>query len=122
MTALHRLVAGIFVTVPQAAQAGTLGGGAGAAISVWRVIGALVLCLVLGTAAIFMLRRRYGFGAGGPLRAPPSRRIRVIEQQGLGPQRSLTLVEIDRRTYAALIAPGGASLVALDDGPDWQEA
>jgi hypothetical protein len=126
MTALRRLVAGIFVALPQAALAGALGGGdhggAGVAISAWRVIGALMLCLALGTAAIFLLRKRYGLGAAGPLRAAASRRIRIIEQQGLGPQRSLALVEIDRRTYAALIAPGAASLVALSDEPDRPEA
>jgi flagellar biogenesis protein FliO len=48
------------------------------------------------------------------LGSPTDRRIRVIEQQGLGPHRSLSLIEIDRQAYVALIAPGAATLVALE--------
>lgn len=113
-----RVIALAVTAVPEAAYAGPLGDGTGLAVSPWRVIGSLLLCLALGAAAIFLLRRHYGLGQGGPsrgaLRGPINRRIRVIEQQGLGPQRSLALIEIDRQTYVALIAPGSATLVALE--------
>lgn len=109
-----RVIALAVTSVPEAAYAGPLGDGTGLAVSPWRVIGSLLLCLALGAAAIFLLRQHYGLGQGGPSRGPTDRRIRVIEQQGLGPQRSLALIEIDRQTYVALIAPGSATLVALE--------
>ncbi|MEO5587427.1 MAG: flagellar biosynthetic protein FliO [Novosphingobium sp.] len=141
MIAALRLVPGLaLVALPQAAFAGTLGDGTGLAISPWRVIGSLLLCLALGAVAIVLLRRHYGLGrhhgrgrdyslirhfrlwrgrpGGGLLRAPADRRIRVIEQHSLGPQRSVSLIEIDRRTYAALIAPGSATLVAVAAPPE----
>lgn len=107
---------------PQAACAVAIGDGTGLAVSPWRVIGSLLLCLALGAAAIFLLRRYYGLGQTGPRMgsrmgswgSAADRRIRVIEQQGLGPHRSLSLIEIDRRTYVALVAPGAATLVALE--------
>lgn len=99
---------------PQTAWAAPLASGTGLAISPWRVIGSLLLCLALGGAAIFLLRRRYGLGQGSAARGPMDRRIRVVEQQGLGPHRSLSLIEIDRQAYVALIAPGSATFVALE--------
>lgn len=103
---------------PQAACAGVIGDGTGLAVSPWRVIGSLLLCLALGAAAIFLLRRYYGLSQNGPrigsLGRAADRRIRLIEQQGLGPHRSLSLVEIDRQTYVALVAPGAATLIALE--------
>lgn len=109
-----KVVALVVIAIPQTAYAAPVGEGTGLAVSPWRVIGSLLLCLVLGAAAIFLLRRHYGLGRGSALRAPADRRIRVIEQQGLGPQRSLSLIEIDRQAYVALIAPGSATLVALE--------
>jgi flagellar biogenesis protein FliO len=119
MTAARRTIAsrlGILVitAMPQEAYAGALGHGASLAVSPWRVVASLLLCLALGTAAIFLLRRRYGLSQGNLLRAPTTRRIRVIEQQGLGQHRSVSLIEIDRQAYVALIAPGSATLVALE--------
>lgn len=123
MTAARRSLTGRLVTLgiavlPQAAYAGALGDGAGLAVSPWRVIGSLLLCLALGAAAIFMLRRHYGLGRSGPHRGSSNgttdRRIRMIEQQGLGPHRSLSLIEVDDQAYLALIAPGAATLVALE--------
>jgi flagellar biogenesis protein FliO len=119
MTAARRTIAirlGTLATtaMPQTAYADVLGNGASLAVSPWRVIASLLLCLALGAAAIFPLRRRYGLGQGSLLRATTERRIRVIEQQGLGPHRSVSLIEIDRQAYVALIAPGSATLVALE--------
>lgn len=102
------------MAMPQTTWAGAFGQDAGLAVSPWRVIGSLLLCLGLGAAAIVLLRRRYGLSQMGSLNGPAQRRIRVVEQQGLGAQCSLSLIEIDRRAYVALIAPGAAALVALD--------
>ncbi|MDB5725974.1 MAG: hypothetical protein JWQ16_2728 [Novosphingobium sp.] len=119
MTAARRTITirlGTLVTtaMPQVAYAGALGDGASLAVSPWRVIASLLLCLALGVTAIFLLRRRYGLSQGSLLRANTERRIRVIEQQGLGQHRSVSLIEIDRQAYVALIAPGSAALVALE--------
>jgi flagellar biogenesis protein FliO len=114
MTVARPFITGLALALPQLAWAGSLAEGAGVAISVWRVVGSLLLCLALGVTAIFLLRRHYGLGQARPLRVSGSRRIRIIEQQGLGSQRSLSLIEIDRRTYAALIAPGAVTLLPLD--------
>lgn len=96
-----------------AAHAQEIGQNAAASISPWRVVSSLVLCLALGAVAIFALRRRYGLNRLPLLGGEVPRRIKVIEQQALGPQRSLCLVEIDGCAYAALFAPQTATLVAL---------
>ncbi|MBU6267851.1 MAG: flagellar biosynthetic protein FliO, partial [Sphingomonadales bacterium] len=83
---------------PAQAQALAQGDG-GSAVSAWRVVLALLFVLALGVAAIFAMRRRFG---ALPLASAPGKRIRVIEQQYLGPQRALYLVEIDGLAYAAL--------------------
>jgi flagellar protein FliO/FliZ len=110
-------VAAAGAALPQDAYAGALGDGAAVVVSPWRVVGSLLLCLALGAAAIVLLRRHFGLGRGGPLRAANDRRMRVIEQHALGPHRSLSLIEIDARAYVALIAPGAATLVAVDAPP-----
>ena len=96
-----------------AAHAQAIGQNAATSISPWRVVASLMLCLALGAAAIFALRRRYGLNRLPLLGGEVLRRIKVVEQQTLGPQRSLCLVEIDGRAYAALFAPQTATLVAL---------
>ena len=113
MTAARPLIMGLALALPQLAWAGSLTEEAGVAVSPWRVVGSLLLCLALGATAIVLLRRRYGLGLARPLGGAGSRRIRIVEQQGLGSQRSLSIIEIDHRTYAALIAPGAATLLPL---------
>jgi len=106
------------------AQAQALGqGGSEVTISPWRVIASLALCLALGATAIYALRRRFGLGGDSLHKGLLGKRIRLVEQQYLGPQRSICLVEIDGKTYAALFAPQAAALVPLGgeapaDGPD----
>ncbi|MFT4025392.1 MAG: flagellar biosynthetic protein FliO [Novosphingobium sp.] len=118
MTIQRCLIAGLLVALPQAAAADSLGGGGdGFTVSPWRVVAALTLCLALGAAAILVLRKHHALGSALP-RGPGERRMRVIEQQSLGPQRSLALVEIDGQSYAALVAPGAAALVLLGGSRD----
>lgn len=117
MIAARRLITALLAAMPQAAHAATLSAGAGFSVSPWRVIASLLLCLALGAVAILVLRKHYGLGQATLGRGADDRRIRVIEQQSLGPHRSLSLIEIDRQTYVALTAPGAATLVALERPP-----
>lgn len=107
----------LFLALAAPAQAQAIGQAGDSGVSLWRVLLALLLCLGLGAAAVLVLRRHAGRGlpfaalAGGV----PERRIRVVEQHYLGPQRSICLIEIDGRSYVALIAGQAASVMALRD-------
>lgn len=121
-SAFAKSLAMAVMAMPQTAWAGALGHDPGLAVSPWRVIGSLLLCLGLGAAAILLLRRRYGLSSTGSLPGSAQRRIRLVEQQGLGPHSRLSLIEIDRRAYIALIAPGAATLLALNGASPVAEA
>lgn len=95
------------------ALAQTIGQGSGVDVSIWRVLLSLLFCLALGACAIFLLRGRFGSGRTRLLGSNGSRRIKLAEQQFLGPQRYICLIEIDGRPYAALFAPQAATLVPL---------
>lgn len=101
------------IVLPDAAHAAALVASAGD-FSPWRIVGSLLLCLALGATGIFILRKRYGLG---PLTRPSAavRSLRIAEQQGLGPSRSIALIEVDGRRYLALVAPGAAALLPLDE-------
>lgn len=84
-------------------------------IAWWRVLGALVFCLLAGLAAALLLRQRLGgrgliLGGGGR-----SRRLRLLERLPLGPQASIALVQVDDSEALVLIAPGATRLVRVDD-------
>lgn len=106
------------------AQAQTLGHLEGEpGISLWRVLTALSLCLALAVVAAFALRRRFGTTTDRLLHSGTrERRIRVIEQQYLGPQRSLYLLAIDGEEFVCLFAAHTATLVqrATDRPPATQ--
>jgi flagellar biogenesis protein FliO len=97
-------------------RAQTLAQGGGGDVSLWRVIGALVFCLLLASGAAFALRARFR-GALPPLRGP-GRRLRLIESLRLSHQTDLCLVELDGRELVIASTAHGASLL-LDrgDGP-----
>jgi Flagellar biosynthesis protein, FliO len=104
----------VLLLLGQAAPAQTLAQGSGGIdISPWRVIASLVLCLALGGGAIYALRRRFGILPLASATGPSTKRIRLVEQQYLGPQRSICLIEIDGQTYAALFAPQATALMPL---------
>lgn len=84
-------------------------------IAWWRVLGALVFCLLAGLAAALLLRQRLGgrgliLGGGGR-----PRRLRLLERLPLGPQASIALVQVDDSEALVLIAPGATRLVRVDD-------
>jgi flagellar biogenesis protein FliO len=98
-------------TTPAAAQ--RLGQGTGTDISIWRVILALLFCLVLGGAAIFVLRRR--FRGVRPRAFGRDRRLQLIENIRLSHQVDLCIVSRDGHEYLIAASPQGTTLV--DSGP-----
>ncbi len=89
-----RLPAAIFCTfAATTAAAQTLGRADSDDVSVWRVVAAFALCVVLAVAAALVLRARLGYlpqlGRGRP------RRLRLVETLRLGRQVSLSIVACD---------------------------
>ncbi|WGS41639.1 flagellar biosynthetic protein FliO [Burkholderia sp. JSH-S8] len=88
-------------------SASALGPTLGSGIDLFRISGALVLCIVLGVAAIFLLRR-YGFGRSDGFGTPAGRRcLTIVDTVRLAPRVMLHVVEYDeRRVLLALDADG----------------
>lgn len=125
------LLVGALAWAPAAVAASqTLGGGGGAEVPVWRVLGALVICLTLAVAAAVALRARLGAIGVAP---PPvwggrlggretsgvrERRLRVLESVRLSHQVDVCLMTCDEREFIVATSPEGAFLIsALAQGP-----
>lgn len=104
-------VAMAFAAVPAVAQ--RLGQGTGTDISIWRVILAMLFCLALGGAAIFVLRRR--FRGVRPRAFGRDRRLHLVENIRLSHQVDLCIVSRDGHEYLIVASPQGVTLV--DRGP-----
>ena len=92
-----------------------LASGGGPGVGWWRVLGALVLCLLLAVGAAVVLKARLGGGGSAPrwlARGEPSR-LRVVERVALGPQSSVALIAVDGREMLVAFGPGGATLLEL---------
>jgi flagellar biogenesis protein FliO len=100
-----------FATAPAMAQ--RLGQGGGTDVSIWRVVLALLFCLALGGAAIFVLRRRYR--GARPLSFGRERRLQLFENIRLSHQVDLCIVSRDGQEYLIAASPQGVTVV--DDGP-----
>jgi len=97
----------LLAAMPAGAQ--RLGQGAGADVSIWRVILALFFCLALGAAAIFFLRRRYR--GARPLAFGRERRLQLVENLRLSHQVDLCIVSRDGREYLVAASPQGVTVV-----------
>jgi flagellar protein FliO/FliZ len=80
-------------------------------LSFLRMMGSLAIVLGLLVGALWVVRRyelrlpqnlRAGFAGRGA-----ARRMELIERLSLDPRRSITLIRLDDREYAMLIAPEG---------------
>jgi len=94
-----------------------LGGGTSPEVSLVRVFLALLVCLIVASLAILLVRQRL---RGGRLPiftrlASTSGRIRLLESRRIAPQTDLCLVEVDGAEHLLLIAPGGT--LPLDHRP-----
>lgn len=104
------LLAGAMLAAAAPALAQRLGQGTGSEVPVWRVLGALLICLALAVAAAILLRRRLGGGArpvafGGP------RRLQLIETLRLSHQVDLCVVSCDSGEFLIASTPHGATVI-----------
>lgn len=92
---------------PAAAQ--RLGQGTGTEVPIWRVLGALVLCLGLAAAAAVILRRR--LRGPGPMAFGRARRLQLVEILRLSHQVDLCVVSCDGGEFLVAATPHGAALI-----------
>jgi len=114
------------------ARAQTLGLAPNHDISLWRVVGALVLCCLLGFAGALALRFRTrgkalpvrrlnpadwrqllaGFGARTNATEEGAERLRLVGTVRLGYQVEVNLLECDGKTLVIVASPQGAFVAA----------
>ncbi len=104
-------VALLLSPAPLAAQ--QLGGGGSPGVSIVRLTGALVLCLVVALLAILYLKHRGGGGAPPFLRrlVQSDPLIEVCEVRRLTVQHSIGLIRYDGDEYLLLLTPGEGQLL-----------
>jgi len=115
-------------------HAQTLGLAPSHEVSLWRVVGALVFCLILGAAGAFALRFRMrakasvapartvadwrqlvaGLGIGARPAAETAGRLKLVETVRLGYQVEVNLVECDGKPLVIVVSPHGAVITDPD--------
>lgn len=86
-----------------------LGQGTGTEVPVWRVLGALALCLGLAVAAAYVLRRR--LGGSLPLAIRRGRRLQLIEALRVSHQIDICLVSCDGAEFLVAASPHGTATI-----------
>lgn len=83
----------------------------GDGIDLYRIGGALFVCVVLGVAVVLALRR-YGrsLPGGGGTRSP-RKRLTIVETTRLAPRATLHLIEYDERRVLVVLHANGVSLL-----------
>lgn len=109
-------VAGIFAFVfsmfhAPCAFGQALGQGADDEISLWRVGAALLLCLLLAVAAVFVLRTRMGRGTFAGLIVRKDRRLQLVEALRLSSHADLCIVRCDGRELLVIVSPHESRLL-----------
>jgi flagellar biogenesis protein FliO len=112
------LALGVSLVVASPALAQQLGQGAHYDPPWWRVIGALLFCVLLAVGAAFVLRGRLN-GPLAALLAPKgaTRRLRVIESTRLSPQVDVCLLQVDEEELLLAISPQGAAVLRSKSVP-----
>ena len=105
--------AALLTGAPALAQ--RLGQGTGTEVPVWRVLGALALCLALAVAAALVLKRRLGGSARVPFGR--TRRLQLIESLRLSHQVDLCVVSCDGAEFLLAATPHGATLIKPEVPP-----
>ncbi|WP_088307349.1 flagellar biosynthetic protein FliO [Novosphingobium sp. B 225] len=100
-----------------AAGSPALATGSGPDVSLWRVVLALVLCLVLAGVAAWLLRRRMGADPLWPLGPAQPGRLQLLERITLGPQSSAALVAVDGRELLIVSGASGIAIQVLEPRP-----
>ncbi|HEF5875106.1 TPA: flagellar biosynthetic protein FliO [Burkholderia cenocepacia] len=91
-------------------------------IDPYRIGGALLLCVVLGTVVMLALRR-YGFARLGGSASPSTRkRLTIVETARLAPRATLHLIEYDNRRVLVVLHANGVSLLDAHTRPSSETA
>jgi hypothetical protein len=94
------------------ALAQTLGPGDGDDISLWRVLAALLLCMVLAIAGAFALKARPGLGRLFSFAVKHGkRRLHLVETLRLNHQIDLCIVDCDGQELLVAASARGAELL-----------
>ncbi|WP_256249333.1 flagellar biosynthetic protein FliO [Burkholderia ubonensis] len=89
----------------------------GGGIDLLRIGGALALCIALGIAAIFVLRR-YGFGpTDGRGASAGQKRLTIVETARLATRVTLHVVEYDERRVLLALDANGITLLDAHSRP-----
>jgi len=100
----------LLLPVPAAAH---LAQGGDDGVSAWRVVGALLLCLVLAVAGAVVLKLRLGGGARLPRLTSANRRLKLVERLRLNPQTEIAIISCDDRDLLIATNAAGASLLSV---------
>lgn len=109
------LAAGLTALTPALAGSGRLGGGAPLEVSLGRIIGALVVCIVVAGFAALLIRQR---GGSAPLpsflgrAAFRGRAIDVVESRRISQHADVCLLRHDGREYLLLLLAGDARILS----------
>jgi len=86
-------------------------------VDLYRIGGALVLCIMLGVAAILLLRR-YGFGRADGVGLPTGRKcLTIVDTVRLAPRVTLHVVEYDDRHVLLALDASGITLLDARSRP-----
>ncbi len=86
-------------------------------IDLYRIGGALLLCIMLGVAAILLLRR-YGFGRVDGVGMPTGRKcLTIVDTVRLAPRVTLHVVEYDERHVLLALDASGITLLDAHSRP-----
>lgn len=89
----------------------TLGQGAADDISIWRILAALALCLVLAVVGAFALKSRMAGGQLIPFALKKDRRLKLVESLRLANQVDLCIVLCDGRELLVAASAHGVDLL-----------
>lgn len=104
-------VATVFCGQAGAALAQTLGRGGGGEVSIWRVLGSLVVCLGLAIGAAYALRTRFR-GVAAPMFGAQERRLSLIETVRLSHQVDVCLMRCDDDHFVVASTPQGLVVIS----------
>lgn len=106
---LAATTAATWAVVAGPALAQKLGGGGGADVPVWRVLGALLLCLLLAVGAAVALKTR--LRGATPIFGDARRRLNLVETVRLSHQIDVCLLTCDGREIIVAAGPHGATFL-----------
>ena len=105
--------------VPLPLFAQQLGGGSSPEVSIVRLVGALIVCLLLALLAILFLKHRSGGAIAFKLGrlVSTSSEIEVRETRRLTVQHHLSLVRYSGRDFLLLLSPGNSVVLSERESP-----